>query len=66
MTSKTKAFRQLMVVDNKEYIKFNFPKSPAGTVHIVKDREKLEEKSRISLKKMTYEHRHDLGHLRVL
>ena len=61
MTPKTKAFRQLMIVDNTEYIKFNFPKSSAGTIHIVKDREKLEENSCISLRKMTYEHCHDLA-----
>ena len=50
-----------MIVDNTEYIKFNFPKSSAGTIHIVKDREKLEENSCISLRKMTYEHCHDLA-----
>lgn len=59
MTSKAKAFRQLMIVDNPEIIKFNFQKSSAGTIQIVKDREKLEENSCISLKKMTYEYCHD-------
>lgn len=40
MISKTKAFRQLMIIDNTaEYIKFNFQKSSAETIHIVKDRE---------------------------
>ena len=66
MTSKTKAFRQLVIVDNTEYIKFDFQKSSAGTIHIVKDREKLEENSCISLREMTYDHCHDLGHLRAL
>ena len=42
MTSKAKAFRQLMIVDNSEIVKFNFQKSSAGTIQIVKDREKLE------------------------
>ena len=59
MTSKAKAFRQLMIVNNTEIIKFNFQKSSAGTIQIVKDREKLEENSCISLKKMIYEHCHD-------
>lgn len=53
---QNKAFRQLMIIDNTaEYIKFNFQKSSAETIHIVKDREKLEENSCISLRKMTYE-----------
>ena len=51
----------MVIVDNTEYIKFNFQKSSAGTIHIVKDREKLEENSCISLRKMTYEHCHDLA-----
>lgn len=59
MTSKAKAFRQLMIVDNTEIIKFNFQKSSAGTIQIVKDREKPEENSCISLKKMIYEYCHD-------
>ena len=51
-----------MIIDNTaEYIKFNFQKSSAGTIHIVKDRDKLEEKFCISLRKMTYEHCHDLA-----
>ena len=56
----------MVIVDNTEYIKFDFQKSSAGTIHIVKDREKLEENSCISLRKMTYDHCHDLGHLRAL
>ena len=45
-----------MIIDNTaEYIKFNFQKSSAETIDIVKDREKLEENSCISLRKMTYE-----------
>ena len=48
-----------MIVDNSEIVKFNFQKSSAGTIQIVKDREKLEENSCISLKKMTYEYCHD-------
>ena len=50
-----------MIVDNTENIKFNFQKSSAGTIHIVKDWEKLEKNSCISLKKMTYEHCHGLA-----
>lgn len=51
-----------MIIDNTaEYIKFNFQKSSAGTIHIVKDRDKLEEKFCTSLRKMTYEHCHDLA-----